>query len=264
MIGMPWSTGASVKGNLVYAIGDIHGCYDLMTGLLSVIAEDVKTRSAGRRPIVVFCGDYVDRGADSAKVLSALVWMRVHAEFDAHFLMGNHEEMMLAWINDPDATAGWLRVGGAETLRSYGVTVLEDIAHAPDHRRARDELMERMPASHLHLLQTLSLSYQIGDYAFVHAGVRPGTALRKQVAADLLWIRDDFLEHKHRFEKVIVHGHSWTSDEPVIREQRIGIDTGAYKTGVLTAVRLEDGHVECLQARAASTGPTAGSAAIVA
>lgn len=245
---MPWGTNASVAGELVYAIGDVHGRYDLMTRLLARIADDVKTRGNGRRPIVVFCGDYVDRGPESAKILSALVWMRTHAEFDPYFLKGNHEEMMLAYIDDPIGAQGWLNVGGAQTLQSYGVT-LPDPAVSADYYRARDELMERMPASHLRLLQTLSLSHRIGDYAFVHAGVRPGVPLHRQVAADLLWIRDDFLDHKRRFEKIIVHGHSWDSDQPVIREQRIGIDTGAYKTGVLTAVRLEDGRVECLQAR---------------
>jgi len=248
-----WEVGpnASVEGRLVYAIGDVHGCYDILARLLATIADDVATRGQGRRPLLIFVGDYVDRGPASAKVLSSLVWLQRNAPFEPRFLKGNHEEMLLAWLDDPAEARGWLRVGGAETLRSYAVDPPAEADAIDDHLRARDDLLERMPASHLRFLQALELTLTLGDYAFVHAGVRPGVPLRKQAAADLLWIREPFLGHAKRFEKVIVHGHTWDSAEPTIREQRIGIDTGVYRTGVLTALRLEDGRIACLQAKGA-------------
>ncbi len=263
--GEPIATKAAVDGELVYAVGDIHGCYDLLVGLLSTIAEDARATAAGRSPILLFAGDYVDRGRDSAKVLQALLWLKNHyTEFELHFLKGNHEAMLLGYLDDPLRTRGWVRVGGAETLESYGVTApefLDDndlVDGGIDHLRARDMLLERMPAAHLRFLQQLELSLQIGDYAFVHAGVRPRVALKKQSEDDLLWIRDDFLEHKRSFGKIIVHGHSWVSDQPVIRDHRIGIDTGAYDTGALTALRLEDRQLQILQASDASV-PASGS-----
>ncbi len=248
-----WEVGphASVEGRLVYAIGDVHGCYDILTRLLAMIADDVAARGQGRRPLLVFVGDYVDRGPATAKVLSSLVWLQRHAPFEPRFLKGNHEEMLLAWLDDPAESRGWLRVGGAETLRSYAVEPPAEVDAIDDHLRARDDLLERMPASHLRFLQALELTLTLGDYAFVHAGVRPGVPLRKQVPADLLWIREPFLSHGKRFEKVIVHGHTWDSAEPMIREQRIGIDTGVYRTGVLTALRLEDGRIASFQAKGA-------------
>ena len=257
--GEPMPTKAAVDGELVYAVGDIHGCYDLLVSLLAAIAEDASATADGRTPILIFTGDYVDRGQASAKVVQALLWLKNHhTEFEPHFLKGNHEAMLLAYLDAPLRSRGWVRVGGAETLQSYGV-IAPDPYHdddpaddGSDHLRARDALLERMPAAHLRFLQQLELSLQIGDYAFVHAGVRPRVALKKQSEDDLLWIRDEFLENKRKFEKTIVHGHSWVSDEPVILDHRIGIDTGAYDTGTLSAIRLEDRALQILQARRAS------------
>lgn len=241
------STTARIEGELVYAIGDVHGRYDLLARLLSLITVDIRARGDGRRPVLVFCGDFIDHGPDAAKVLATLVWIRNHADFETHFLRGNHEQLLLDYLKDPTQARAWLQVGGGATLRSYGVE--PPGPYTLEHWRARSELLEAMPASHLWLLQDLHLSLQIGDYLFVHAGVRPGVPLHKQRQDDLLSIREEFLDHEGEFEKVVVHGHGWDDERPVLLDHRIGIDTGAYATGVLTAVRLEDGALEYMQAR---------------
>ena len=243
--------GAGADGRLVYAVGDIHGRYDVLKILLAMIAKDYPPRAQSRRPVLVFCGDYIDRGPQSLEVLEALIWLRRHGGFELHLLKGNHEQAMLEFLEAPAAGGPWLRHGGAETLASYGVA-----APAPDAgdlalARTRDDLLARLPASHLRLLQALELMVTVGDYAFVHAGVRPGTVLAEQLEDDLLWIREDFLRETGPFEKIIVHGHSWVSDRPQVLAHRVGIDTGAYATGVLSAVRIEDGALDVLQADAA-------------
>jgi serine/threonine protein phosphatase 1 len=262
VLGRTQRTSASAEGELVYAIGDIHGCYDLMKALLAQVVGDIAQRAAGRRPILIFLGDYVDRGPDSAKVIEALLWLKRRRDLDVRLLKGNHEAAMLDFLEEPATAAAWLSFGGAETLAAYGVPPPEDNEGEAGMARARDELLERMPASHLRLLQGLELMLQVGDYAFVHAGVRPRTGLAAQDEHDLLWIRKPFLEAPGPFEKVIVHGHTWISDRPQVFDHRIGADTGAFATGVLTAVRLEDGELGVLQARAPQpvrTGELAGA-----
>lgn len=238
---------ATIEGQLVYAIGDIHGRYDLLKDLLARIAEDCEGRANGRRPILIFCGDYIDRGPDSSKVLSAIVWLKRHSAFEVHVLKGNHEAAFLSFLADPRDGIDWLDFGGGETLFSYGVTPPAEPLVGTTLRRARDDLLDRMPVAHLRLLESLELMVSLGDYAFVHAGVRPGVGLADQVENDLLWIREPFLTSGHSFGKVVVHGHSWKSDRPAIHDNRIGIDTGAYQTGVLTALRIQDGAIAPLQ-----------------
>ena len=242
-------TEANVAGQLVYAVGDIHGCYALLKTLLAQIAADAATQARGRRPILIFSGDYVDRGPDTAKVLDALIWLRRRDMFDLHLLKGNHDLMLLQFVEEPERMGDWLRIDGGPTLASYGVPppgTIDDAALA----LARDDLLENMPASHLELLRRLKLMVTVGDYAFVHAGVRPGATLEAQTEEDLLWIRNEFLEARGPFPKVVVHGHSWDDDQPRITAHRLSIDTGAYETGVLTAVRLQDRKIVVLQARA--------------
>lgn len=239
---------ASVKGELVYGIGDIHGCYNLLKALLSQIIVDSQMRSDGRRPILIFCGDYVDRGPDSAKVLEAVGWLKRYGSFESHLLMGNHERAMLDFIADPIGAAAWLDFGGKATLLSYGVNCPSAGAAPGIMRKARDDLLHHMPASHLVTLNELEMMLCLGDYAFVHAGVKPRIRLEKQTSDDLLWIRHEFLEWPGKFEKIIVHGHTWHDAQVQVLDHRIGVDTGAYKSGVLSAVRIEDGMVEVLQA----------------
>jgi len=243
-------TPACVAGELIYAIGDIHGRYDLLKKMLARIVADASERAHGRLPILVLCGDYVDRGPDSARVLTALDWIRRDGRVQLRLIKGNHEAAFLAFLKDPQDGEPWLRFGGDATLRSYGVTPPADPADQAEMIRARDDLLEHMPAAHLRVLQGLELMLVIGDYAFVHAGIRPGVPLDRQKAEDLLWIRGPFLDQTRPFEKRIVHGHSWVEPIPEIYDNRIGLDTGAFETGILTAARIEDCEVEVFQAEA--------------
>lgn len=245
------ATAARIEGELVYAVGDIHGCYGLLKDILARIAADAGLRARGRRPIVVFLGDYVDRGPHSARVMEALVWLQRRSDLELHFLKGNHEQALLEFIDAPERGGPWLGFGGAETLIAYGVEAPATDAAPEAYRAARDELLERMPAAHLKLLQDLETLVVIGDYAFVHAGVRPGVPLEAQEENDLLWIRRGFVDQPGPFAKVIVHGHTWLGEKPQLSDHRLGLDTGAYATGVLTAARLEDGEVGILQAQRA-------------
>lgn len=240
----------ATEGQIIYAIGDVHGCYDQLVRLLAAIAEDAKAHEGGRRPLLLLAGDYIDRGPQSDRVMATLVWLARHSPFELVMLKGNHEAMLLDFIDRPFHAKGWLRVGGATTLAAYGVSLPEGEQAIADRCEAiRDEFMDQLPASHLDLLRSMPSRAVRGDYMFVHAGVRPGLPLARQDERDFLWIRDDFLESGQPLEKVIVHGHSWTSAAPVFTPWRIGIDTGAYRTGALTAVRLGAPVIEFIQAR---------------
>lgn len=246
---LPAPRARSTGDRVVYAIGDVHGCYRQLKALLAAIVGDVAALPATAHPLVLFCGDYVDRGPDSAKVLSTLVWLSRHSTVEILFLKGNHEALLLDFLRRPERGGGWLREDGCWTLRSYGIDVAPDADHSEDAcRRMRDDLADAMPLSHVEILRDLPIRHVVGDYVFVHAGLRPGVALDRQEEEDCLWIRDEFLATEHRFERVVVHGHTWSSGEPHIGTHRIGIDTGAYATGILTAVRLEGATIECIQA----------------
>jgi len=234
-------------GELIYAVGDVHGRYDLLKQLTALILKDCTARAEDRRPLLIFCGDYVDRGPHSAEVLEALIWLQQRKDIQTAFLKGNHEAALLCFLDNPADCWGWLRAGGAETLESYGVAPpLYDEPASCFH--ARDLLRRRMPSAHRHFLEGLEPLLVVGDYAFVHAGVRPGVGLHEQSEEDLLWIREAFLDDEGPFEKIIVHGHGWTGDQPQLLPHRIGLDTGAYETGVLTAVRLGGETIGVLQA----------------
>ena len=240
------SGGDPTAGELIYAVGDIHGRYDLLKELVALILEDWTRRDPDRRPVLIFCGDYVDRGPDSAAVLEALIWLQQRDDIQARFLKGNHEAALMHFLDHPTDCASWQRFGGIETLRSYGVE-----PPSPDDAdaclAAQDLLLKRMPPSHVNFLEQLELMLVVGDYAFVHAGVQPGVDLDSQREEDLLWIRQTFLDDEGPFDKIIVHGHSWTGAKPQILAHRIGIDTGAYATGVLTAVRLDGDEISLIQ-----------------
>jgi serine/threonine protein phosphatase 1 len=235
-------------GELIYAIGDVHGRYDLLKQLMGLILRDCTDRAEDRRPLLIFCGDYVDRGPDSAEVVEALIWLQQRKDIQACCLKGNHEAALLCFLDNPVDCWGWLRSGGAETFESYGVD-----PPSPDDPDscfdARDQLRLRMPPAHLRFLESLEPMMVVGDYAFVHAGVQPGVDLRDQSEDDLLWIREEFLADEGPFEKIVVHGHGWSDDQPQLLPHRIGLDTGAYATGVLTAVRLCGDEIGVLQAR---------------
>ncbi len=229
---------ASTGERLVYAVGDIHGRSDLLDGLLArIVADAAPALSRGERPLLIFLGDYVDRGADSKGVLDRLTALLGAPGFEVRALMGNHEEAMLAFVEDPVGNAGWLDFGGGATLASYGVAPPIGRANAEDLAALGRALSSALTAEHLSFLRSLELAVVLGGYVFVHAGLRPGVPLDAQSARDLLWIRQEFLSEKKPFEKVVVHGHT-PEEMPYDGPTRIGLDTGAYATGVLTAVRL--------------------------
>ena len=223
------------SGDRIYAIGDIHGRYDLLQMLIARIGEHSASLPPARSLYVVLIGDVVDRGPQSAEVLMMLYGLQ-RQNSRVIVLLGNHEEAMLQALDgDPDALRRWLAVGGDATLASFGIAPLRG---EDDPRDYMNSARRAIPRRLLAWLRQLPLSVQSGDYYFVHAGVRPGVALARQVREDMLWIRREFLRHERDFGAIIVHGHSITTNVD-IRENRIGIDTGAYQSGILSAIYLE-------------------------
>jgi serine/threonine protein phosphatase 1 len=221
-------------GVRIYAIGDVHGRSDLLEQVLARIDADLLTNRV-LRPIHVFLGDYIDRGPDSTGVLDLLISRGQSHEVVC--LKGNHELFLLEFLRDPAALKHWRQYGGLDTLMSYGVA-LQFNASEVELEELADRLFQALPERQRDFLSQLTTSFTCGDYFFVHAGVRPRVPLDQQREQDLLWIRDEFLQYKHDFGKIIVHGHT-PVNEPEIRANRINIDTGAYATGKLTCLILE-------------------------
>lgn len=222
-------------GTVVYAVGDVHGRDDLLADLHERIRADAGARAASRR-VLIHLGDYVDRGPASRQVVERLAGGTLPG-FEAISLKGNHEAFLLAFLRGRDAAEGWLANGGAATLASYDVAP-PDPWDDEDVDRARAQFAAALPDRHRDFLAGAGLLHQEGDYLFVHAGIRPWAPLDRQVEADLLWIRDPFLNWTKPFGPVVVHGHTITR-APDVRPNRIGVDTGAYATGVLTALVLD-------------------------
>lgn len=232
---------------VVWAVGDIHGRSDLADGLLNAIRADLSAVGAGRR-VLVFLGDHIDRGADSRGVLNRLCDLEADPALEVHFIRGNHEDRMEAFLTDPAVGPSWCDYGGRDTLFSYGVSPPTMRGDMPGWGETARALAEALPEPHHRLLRSQTLSVTIGDYFFCHAGARPGVPLADQLPEDLMWIRQPFLDHPAPFEKVVVHGHTPT-EVVVSNERRIGIDTGAYATNVLSAVRLAGEARLLLQAK---------------
>lgn len=219
----------------IYAIGDVHGKYDLLSDLLRSIANDLQNWR-GRPFQIVFLGDLIDRGDKSRQVLE-IAGKLARASERVRFIKGNHEEVFLrAYEGDHRACEFFYQIGGRETLMSYGLECEpdEDIGAASLALWMQDHI----PCEHVDLIDTFQDMILIGDYIFVHAGIRPKTALEKQSGADLRWIREKFLDYNGSHPGMVIHGHSITDDVDE-RPNRIGIDTGAYRTGKLTAIVLE-------------------------
>lgn len=239
-------------GLRVYAIGDIHGCRARLAALHQAILADA--RGFGGRRLLVYLGDYVDRGEDSRGVIEDLIGPpptepgAEDAAFERVFLKGNHEDFMLQALEDKTVLVPWLGNGGDQTCRAYGVEPTAPPEDAGDLLGwLRDALAAALPADHLAFLRGLATSHVEGGYFFCHAGVDPRVALEKQAEHDLLWMREPFLSCKQPFGKVVVHGHTPTSS-PERRANRIGIDTGACYGGKLTALVLEGDDQRFLQA----------------
>jgi serine/threonine protein phosphatase 1 len=227
------------EGQLVYAVGDIHGRLDLLEAMLALIETDARASGEASRRTLIFVGDYVDRGPDRRGVVERLI-SGLPQGFDAHFLKGNHEAILLDFLEEAWRLDHWLLNSGDATMRSYGIDTEQLARLRAPPEVWRQAFAEALPEAHLHFFRNLQLSVSFGDYLFVHAGVRPGVPLGAQTEADLIWIRGPFLEHADPFGKIVVHGHT-PGEEPVTRPNRIGIDTGAFFTGRLTALKLQDG-----------------------
>jgi serine/threonine protein phosphatase 1 len=248
-------------GVCVYAVGDIHGRVDLLSELHRLIREDAGHLTPGTEKLVVYVGDYVDRGLESRQVVDLLL-DRPLPDFTAVHLLGNHDAWLLSFLVEAQIGPTWLRYGGDATLHSYGVSVGLQRDDASIYDKLQADLRERVPRRHVDFLQSLELSYETGDYLFVHAGVRPTLPLDRQTAEDLLWIREPFLSWRRDLPKVVVHGHTVGAD-PIVRNNRIGIDTGACWTGCLTCLVLEEGDYRFLSTARPIQAPATGRGAEV-
>jgi serine/threonine protein phosphatase 1 len=224
-------------GERIYAVGDVHGCDSRLARMHALIAADLEAFPAAR-PTLVHMGDYIDRGPDSAGVLSRLIAGSPVPGMPVVNLLGNHEAMLLDALDEnPDAASQWLANGGLESLASWDVP--------PD---SEPDFWRRMiPRGHQELMAGLTLRHDAGGYVFVHAGVRPLVPLDRQEKSDLLWIREPFLSWTRGLGAVIVHGHT-PVEQPAVRANRIGIDTGAVMGGRLTCLVLEADRLGFLQA----------------
>ena len=223
-------------GTLVYAVGDIHGRSDLLKRLHEMIRADIRTQNPSRA-VVVYVGDYIDRGDASRDVLEILINDPLAGVETVH-LLGNHEAFMLTFLEDPGVGELWLKTGGQATVYSYGAGAPSISDREQRHRIMRDAPRAKRPDAHLDFLRSLRRYHVEGEYAFVHAGIKPGVPLADQVDDDVLWIRGEFLETRADHGKCIVHGHTITDDIEV-RPNRIGIDTGAYFSGTLSCLVLD-------------------------
>ncbi|WFP63226.1 metallophosphoesterase family protein [Mesorhizobium sp. WSM4904] len=234
-----------MRDTVVYAIGDVHGCLDELRALEQKILLDA-LQFRGRK-IIIMLGDYIDRGPQSRRVIEHLMapppkgFLRV-------CLAGNHEVAMLNYLDGYLSRDPWLAVGGRETLYSYGI----DPAHLANLYASGEEVDERIretiPASHVAFLRTLPVMVCSEQFVFVHAGIRPGIALEEQDEADLLNIRSDFLAAAHHLDRWVVHGHTIV-DVPTLEGRRLGIDTGAFQSGRLTALRIVGKYGRLLSSR---------------
>jgi serine/threonine protein phosphatase 1 len=235
-----WTNAYAPEGVCLYAIGDIHGRADLLGTLLDAIERDRQTRAATDVRLI-FLGDYIDRGPASKEVVE-LLSTGLPQGFIHHFLKGNHEDLLLSFLEDPAEGLNWLHNGGDATLFSYGVSrdvILRAFWAGPQGLQDAAQMFSALlPNEHRSFYRALATSYRAQDYYFVHAGVRPGIPLDAQVEDDMLWIREEFLTWSGNFEAVIVHGHTPVR-VPEDLPNRIGIDTYAVRTGRLTAVGLE-------------------------
>ena len=231
----PAFTAAGPAGSRAYAIGDVHGRLDLLDDLLARIEADARNRGAAKT-FVVLLGDLIDRGPDSNGVIERLLhW---HPQFARPvFLMGNHEEFFLDVLDgDVGVVGNWVTFGGRELAMSYGIGE-SWLQHASPQAIAQ-EIYRKVPRAHRDFIRSFGDSFRFGDYLFVHAGIRPGIALEDQLPRDMRWIREEFLNDQTDHGVVVVHGHTIV---PMVEERpnRIGIDTGAYKGGPLTAIGIQ-------------------------
>ena len=225
----------AAKGYRAYAVGDVHGRLDLLDRLLGEIERELAERPP-RKALLVFLGDLIDRGPQSAQVVERLRSYR-NGRVRVVFLLGNHEEVLLRILNgDRSLIPSWLQFGGAQCLESYGADSRK--IRRCTKEEALEMIQHSIPSEHVEFLNSFVDTCRFGDYLFVHAGIRPGVSIDEQLQSDLRWIREPFLLDDSDHGCVVVHGHT-ISAQVEERSNRIGIDTGAYRTGILTALALE-------------------------
>ncbi len=222
----------------IYAIGDVHGCYEALIEAERRIVDDA-SMIAGPK-LIVLLGDYVDRGKRSRDVLQHLCSPAPEG-FHRVALCGNHDDAFLQFLERPQANINWLEFGGEETIYSYGV----DAKYLLSQGRGVDALCAAtrvaVPPEHVELLRSMPIALSIGDLIFVHAGIRPGISMDSQSDRDLMWIREPFITKGPQLPSLVIHGH--TPDmAPVFASGRIGIDTAAFATGNLTVLKIADGE----------------------
>ncbi|WP_230292786.1 metallophosphoesterase family protein [Croceicoccus sp. Ery5] len=225
-------------GERVYAVGDIHGRRDLFDRIIAMVDADDEQRGEANTTVILL-GDLIDRGPDSAGVIArAREWA---TRRKVRMLMGNHEEMMLRALDSDENLRHFLRVGGRETLLSYPIPLKSyrtaSLTHLAELAR------EAVPIEDIELIESMEDMIRIGDYLFVHAGINPTVPLEEQVGRDLRWIREPFLSHDSPLDVCVIHGHTIREEVEIgprtDRPNRIGIDTGAFRSGRLTAIGLE-------------------------
>jgi len=227
----------STGGRRVYGIGDVHGRLDLLVELHALIAADVAAAAPAVPPLLVYLGDYVDRGADSKGVVDLLL-APPPVDAERICLFGNHERTLLNFLSDSAIGPDWFSFGGLETVLSYGTPMERKPSSAAAYEAARVAFAGVFPQAHGDFLASLPLTHVEGDYLFVHAGLRPGRSLAQQTEQDLIWIREEFLDSNADFGRVVVHGHS-PVEQVEVRRNRINVDTGAYSSNRLSCVVLE-------------------------
>jgi serine/threonine protein phosphatase 1 len=227
----------------------VHGRADLLEQLLDTIRQDIASLETGAEPpMIVFLGDYVDRGPASRSVVDLILQLRQDRSLEVRTLKGNHEQALLFFLADAQFGRTWMSHGGTTTLMSYNVQPPGPRAENEAFEEARRAFQDALGEAHIAFFKGLELYVLQDDYAFVHAGVRCGIPLHQQDEKDLLWIRQEFLNSDQIMDQVVVHGHS-PVEKPYLGLSRIAVDTGAYATGILTAVRVWKSSREILQTR---------------
>jgi serine/threonine protein phosphatase 1 len=237
----PWRKSKSIPPDLrLYAVGDVHGRADALRDVFGRIDAD-RGISTARRRLTIFLGDYVDRGPASREVLELLIDRSRSRPRELLLLKGNHESMFLEFFENPAMLGHWRQFGGLPTLASYGLKPSLNPSPADQKELAR-QLAQNVPDGHRRLIKAMPISFTCGDFFFVHAGVRPGVPLKNQNEKDLLWIREEFLLHERDYEKIVVHGHTPVA-KPEVHANRINLDVGAYATGHLACLAIEEDKI---------------------